>query len=270
MTALPDYSNRWITADTIIATRMNDMGQGGGLFAKAQISPNMTVQVSAGRVYFGSLAVDYVGGNSPTVTAPSTNPRRDILTIDINGTLAWTIGTEAASPTSPVYPAEKFPICEIYCRVGMTSIKNTDDSVNGYILYDARSPYISVQTAGIASDALQMAHDTEVNIITGTYIKTKTIILQNGFAGSLIIKFDLRAPFGDVFGKLYKDGVAWGTEQTMASTTYETFTQTFTDLNLAPGTQIQLYTYSSTTTCYTQNLRIYFSTSHYRYNVSTP
>jgi hypothetical protein len=43
-------------------------------------------------------------------------------------------GTEAASPTPPSADADCIALGRLYLRPGMTSIKDTDDSVNGYII----------------------------------------------------------------------------------------------------------------------------------------
>lgn len=82
----------------------------------------------------------YLGGSSPTFTAPVANPRIDILTIDSSGTLAITQGSENASPTAPAYPVNKIVLCEVYNVVGETSILNNDNQTGGqgYIYKDSR------------------------------------------------------------------------------------------------------------------------------------
>lgn len=129
-------SNQWATGDELTTLRLNNTGN--GLAAQAQSTPNMTVLVGAGVLFIEGVFVKYAGGSSGTFTAPVTNPRIDLLTIDKNGTLAITGGTEAASPTAPTYPADKYVICEIYLRTTATSIKNADDATHAYILRDAR------------------------------------------------------------------------------------------------------------------------------------
>jgi hypothetical protein len=123
-------------------------GDVASLRPRAQGSPNMTVAVAGCDVesfwrqaWVGSDApLNFAGGNSSAVVAPSANPRIDLLTIDSAGALAWTVGTEAASPAPPSCPAGKIPVCYIYCRVGMTHIHDfeDDDASNGYIYRDVR------------------------------------------------------------------------------------------------------------------------------------
>ena len=94
------------------------------------------------QVYVGSTRITYAGGTSPTITAPTANPRIDLLTIDSAGTLAWTVGTEASSPAEPTFPSNKMPLCLVYCRVGMVKIVDYEDKdanpTEGYIYKDVR------------------------------------------------------------------------------------------------------------------------------------
>ena len=117
---------------------------------RAQVSPNLTVAISGTDVesfwrqtWVGLLVpLNYAGGNSPSCTAPTTNSRISLLTIDSSGTLEWTHGDQASSPTPPNSPADKVPICWVYARVGMTAIYNYEDAGSypsqGYIYKDIR------------------------------------------------------------------------------------------------------------------------------------
>lgn len=127
----------WLSGDEVTADRLNKSQMGLG--ASAQSSPDMTLKVSEGVVRFDKTEVRYAGGNSPTFTAPGSNNRIDLLTINQSGALEITQGTAATSPATPAYPTTKFVIAEVYLRSAATSIKNTDDSSNGYIYKDARS-----------------------------------------------------------------------------------------------------------------------------------
>lgn len=98
----------------------------------------LTLNVAEGNVYFGADLVEFAGDESDTFTAPSANPRIDLLSLDSDGNLVRTAGAEAASPVAPATPAGNFPICYVYNRVGQTTILETDDSSNGYIYKDLR------------------------------------------------------------------------------------------------------------------------------------
>lgn len=100
----------------------------------------LQLYVEPGVVYVGGTRVIYAGGSSPTVTAPSTNPRIDVLAIDNAGTLSWTTGSENASPTAPAYPAGKVALCELYNVVGETALYDNGNqhTSQGYVLNDVR------------------------------------------------------------------------------------------------------------------------------------
>lgn len=108
---------------------------GLGASALAQATPDLTVLVSA----FEWLKSDgvtrgtYAGGTSPASVAPSSNPRIAVLAINDGGTLAWVYGAEAASPVAPAYPENQLAIVEVYQRVAMTSVTDTDGGAQGYI-----------------------------------------------------------------------------------------------------------------------------------------
>jgi len=99
-------------------------------------------------LYWNNNHVKFTGGDSPTFTAPTSNPRIDLLVLDVSGgptgTLVRIAGTEAASPAEPALPDLKtnIPICYIYNRVGQTKIVNFEDSganpTVGYIYKDVR------------------------------------------------------------------------------------------------------------------------------------
>jgi hypothetical protein len=133
---------------------------------RAQSAPNMTLQVAADQdtaYYGGNTPLNYSGGNSPSITAPSGNNRISVLTVDAFGTLSWTNGTEAASPTEPTIPDHVIPLCSVFCRVGMTSIKNTDDSANGYIFKDRRPFINSTRTQALYGSVGLMGYTNSIS-----------------------------------------------------------------------------------------------------------
>lgn len=122
----------------------------------------MTLAVEAGTFVLKETYVSYVGGNSPTVTAPVSNNRIDVLTIDTSGTLAWVTGTSGASPSAPTVPQGKLPICFIYVRSTSTTLRDTDGgSATGYVYQDLRPFLAKAQTV----DQVKIAGSTS-GIIT--------------------------------------------------------------------------------------------------------
>ena len=129
---------------------IDDARGGSFLLVHAQSSPNMTLKVESGACYVGASRVIYAGGNTPSFTAPSTNPRIDLVTIDSSGTIAITQGTEAASPAVPAYPNNKLVLVEVYHRIGESALYDADQGTGGYVSNDVR-PFLG--GAYIANDA---------------------------------------------------------------------------------------------------------------------
>jgi len=110
------------------------------------------------------------------------------------------------------------------------------------------------------SDNLRKSDDAEVNITGGSYYKIKTITFDpSGVLNSakLRIKFDIHAGSGGgAYGKIYKNGVAFGAEHSTSSTAYVTFSD---DLSpWAVGDTIELWGYWVTSAAaYVRNFRVY-------------
>lgn len=133
---------------------------------------------------------------APTLTAPSGNPRIDILTLNSSGTLAWTAGTEASTPVSPwtSITDKLIPICEVYLKVGMTRVVDFDDkatySSEGYILSDCR-PFIQTKTANTFDSSTVSTKTTDYTLTAADVGKfmlmnsssTKTFTLPAVVAG---------------------------------------------------------------------------------------
>lgn len=124
-------------------------GGGDGTFAtgtdpddvgkvKANTVPNLSVKI---RPFWGFI--DGVPFQVPDqlvtslLTAPSSSPRIDTVVAralpGLEGEFAIRTGIEDASPTAPSIGADEVLLAWIHHRVGETSIKDADDSTNGYI-----------------------------------------------------------------------------------------------------------------------------------------
>lgn len=112
----------------------------GDLEVVANAPADLNVTVRAGRAfiskYIYKLAEDTTAG---PVTPPVSNPRIDLVQAELgNWTVSIATGEESADPSPPSLSADCIALAEIYLRVGMTCIKDADDSENGYII-DART-----------------------------------------------------------------------------------------------------------------------------------
>jgi len=146
----------------------------------------MALYIEPGTYYLGITKVIFAGGNTGTITAPSTHPRIDIVTLDNAGTIAMTQGSEAVSPSAPAYPANKIVVCEIFNTVGETIIKDWNDGSQGYVSNDVR-PEIA---PAYISDASQFG----------------TGVVPDAALASTFIKIPGSSAQGDI---LYFDGSIW-------------------------------------------------------------
>jgi hypothetical protein len=100
------------------------------------------------QAYCGVNRISFVGGASPAITPPASNPRIDLLALTAAGGLEWTPGAESSTPAEPVFPANKIPVCLVYCKVTMTKVVDYEDaSANpneAYIYKDVR-PLFGIQ-----------------------------------------------------------------------------------------------------------------------------
>jgi len=108
----------------------------GDLGAAAKAPPALHVEVGAGYAFISKYPYRLTSAmDTPAVTPPTTHPRIDLVQARLT---TWDIsvktGTESASPTAPSPDADCLALAQLYLRPGMTCIKDSDDSTNGYII----------------------------------------------------------------------------------------------------------------------------------------
>ncbi len=124
-----------------------------------------------------------------------------------------------------------------------------DIYTSGYFVYS----YLGV------SDAVILSHDAEASINTDSYTKMKSILLGQYLVGSktLRINFDIKSDDGGlVYGKIYKNGVAAGTEQSTASLTYVTKSEDIAGWVAGDTMQIYVKSLSGDSYTYIRNFRV--------------
>lgn len=89
-----------------------------------------------------------------------------------------------------------------------------------------------------ASDSLLTSADTERTGTSNNYEKVKEMKIV--FTGTYRVKFDLSNLIGasNAYGRIYKNGVAFGTERTLNSTSYTTYSE---DLAFTIGDTLELW-----------------------------
>jgi microcystin-dependent protein len=143
----PDYTTQSGTAyplniDAAFAALLR---MAGSFAPHEQASPNMTVRLDAGHIFAGGGTLTEVAAQSTgAITAPATNPRKDIVYVDRStGVVGVATGAEAASPADPAIPAGKAPIARVNLATSTTVIANS-------ILDDIRD----LNLLGLASGAI--------------------------------------------------------------------------------------------------------------------
>lgn len=109
----------------------------------------------------------------------------------------------------------------------------------------------------IASDTLRYSLDTERTTTSASAVLSKKILLQSTPGGVIRVKFDIKdSTTTSARAQIYKNGVAFGTDQSNATASYVTISE---DLVFAPGDTVELWKRAdSGTTCYVRNFRIYY------------
>jgi len=101
---------------------------------------SMRVRVRAGRVSYGVQSFDIYEQVTSTFTPPTSNPRIDLVYVDMDGVVKIKTGTEGSPPAPPSYDG-KIVLAEITLTPGMTTI--TKDNIKdvraligrGYAVY---------------------------------------------------------------------------------------------------------------------------------------
>jgi len=107
-----------------------------GAFAPYEVAtPDMTINLAAGRMFDGNALTSVVLQTTTTITAPVTDPRIDRVVIDAKtGLYSIITGAENVAPVAPAITAGKLPVCQIALVVAQTQILNadiTDERIGG-------------------------------------------------------------------------------------------------------------------------------------------
>jgi len=153
----------------------------------------------------------------------------------VSGNLAETIAGTKTFSSIPVLPA---------------SDPTTDNQAT-------RKLYVDTKGSIVATELLKNSNDTEKTTASLTYVKVKEILISEPILGTIRIKFDLKSSNYAAYGRIYRNGVAIGTERNQ-STTYATFSEDLT-ITWAVGDLIQIYAHGqSGATAYVKNFEFFY------------
>jgi len=234
-----------------------------------------------------------VGGILGTFTADATATAAKILTgfsgyvnaVKIDGTMPDRSGDTAALASSVVGTTLKLTASDGYrdgvddnvtitdaafvagnIKTGATvhglagTYTNDANAAAGDILLDKTAYVNGSKLTGTlrkvnAGTYIFAAADTEQGpTINGSYAVVKSIRIHAD--GIYRVSFDIKMyNTGTSYGKIYKNGVAYGTERSNATSTYVTFTE---DLSFSAGDTVELWRYNSGGGgTYVRNFRLY-------------
>lgn len=145
----------------------------------ASPTPNMTVDLNPGAIWNAGTLTEKAQQSTTTFVAPVTNPRIDRIVVDeTTGTYSIVAGTEAASPTAPEIPAEKFPVCQILFLTTSTSIGYVATTTVAAI-FDERVSFIPASSGGGLTSGTAVATTSGTSIdFTSIPAGTKAIYIS--------------------------------------------------------------------------------------------
>jgi len=118
---------------------------------------------------------------------------------------------------------------------------------------------INAYNSGAAS---LLTHDAEVSTTQLAYAPVKGITLGANVTEDRTLKIRFRLKSGDaglatnVYAKIYRDGIAVGTERVTLQTAYQTYSQDIIDWNAGDIIQIYAYTTNATHAAYVDEFRV--------------
>jgi len=123
----PDYpssSGSQYPADIDAATAV--LAAVGFQFAPhEETTPAMTVRIEAGELYDGSTRTTVAAQSTGAITAPTTDPRNDIVWLDrTTGAVGVATGVEAPTPSDPALPANAVPVARVRLQTSTAAITN--------------------------------------------------------------------------------------------------------------------------------------------------
>jgi len=124
-------SQAWGGGDGVVRGATTD-----DLEVQAMSPAGTSVEVAPGYAFVSQLPYKLAATTQTAdVSPPAAQPRIDLVQAKLD---TWGVeiktGTEAASPEAPSADSDCIALAQLYLRPGMTCIKDTDDSVNGYII----------------------------------------------------------------------------------------------------------------------------------------
>lgn len=170
------------------------------LHPAAQDEPNMTIKVSAGGfwTYVGGAAyIEYVGGSSPTITAPASNAKWVVVCLTRTGLLANVDGANAVNPVLPTIHMNLYPVALVYVQNGDTKITNE-------YVFDARPIFALFPRDHSQLEGITTADCHPTSAISGLDAAIAAAATTAALTSGLALKADVGGSSAETF-KMNKD-----------------------------------------------------------------
>lgn len=230
-----NFAPNSITANEIAANTITAGNIASGTITTNEIAANA---ITAGQIDVGNLAA--IVADMGTITAGN-------ITLDTSGYIR---GGQTAYNTGTGF----------FLGYSTSAYKFSIGSTTNYFLWDGTDLTLTGKINKLAGDILYQSADTEADTTEGSYTKYKEITVYQ--PGTYRIKFDLNAQnVGQtIYGRIYVNDVAVGTEQSRAITSYATFSEDIS--GIVSSDKIQFYAHvanSGSNPGKYKNFRLYVS-----------
>jgi hypothetical protein len=247
-----------ITASKISTTTLSSITANLGSVTAGDIviSTGGTDKIWLNDASDGSIAV----GGLVKASAPFRVTSAGVMTAALGTIGGWTVdadsiyhGTKLVSPTQGYTTAAG----DITMRSdGSIHAKKFYINADGSAMISGLNITHLIPKSGAAS--LRHSDDAEEMLSNTNWAKVKQFQFTDGLLGQIRVWFSLKkfenSP-GDAYGRIYKNGVAYGTQQT-ATAAYQVFSEDFT-FDWEPGDTCELWVYSASgVDVYVQEFRI--------------
>ena len=227
---------------------------------------DQSVDVASGScVIDGTEYTEAATVNVALDAAHGTYARWDIITYDASaGNPSKVTGTAGAIPTILDVPSGDIILALVLRAANDNVVGNaeiTDKRIIPYTLIKKLDALYPENFAKKVSDTLRHSHDAEVSGAYQSYEKVKTITFPDGIKGTLRFKWDMHCDsIFYCFGKIYKNGVAIGTQKGVDGGAWETVIDDIDVGTVAAGETFELWLYQANVDHdgFGKNFRIYY------------
>ncbi|MBW2648963.1 MAG: hypothetical protein JRC53_03965 [Deltaproteobacteria bacterium] len=193
--------------------------------------------------------------DSNNITLPGTVDGVDLSAHAANASAHHTKTTDAGDITSGTFAEARIPAHMAKSKLAWTADKLLKGAGAGADPTEIDVPGgIPDATAG---DLLQVKSDAETTEASASYVKHKEIVI--GRTGTYRVKFDLKTSQSGyrVYGRIYRNGVAVGTEQSTTSDSYVTMSEDISGWSAGDLLQLYLKAHDAGPAPTVRNLRVY-------------